>query len=660
MIIHQQYKAVKAGTLSKEQFIKEAREDKVLTKYITNFDTFEDVISNFKRRGLLFEGEETAPKKFDMQTWMKESLTDEINEPKGTVHDEHTSFFEFEKGWRYELKAIGKFEDEDVQKAKAKAVKNLEKDPIHYTRIEMGEHAPEEKGHKMLDISKGENKIDKDNQPVEVKVKDKDPDSIAKEYLKQSEEKGKTPKKLNEAALNEKEAEPTYPSRFQSEDENTFVIDLVSGKIVKGFKDPGEAVDYADGLNKGVKPSTAQGKENGYLPFSKKELAKKGMNFRAVDNWEKDGDDKPAEKSWLDKLRGFFNEGPLSTMVSSHQNDKSPLAEDECACNKLPGGKGDNTSAADVDQKELSLGLSIEAEHTDDPEIAKEIALDHLTEDPQYYSKMIAAGLEEAANTKLPTKTDWPFYVVQNQKKLIAGYPNRSEAVDFAAENPQKGLKVVSREDLPKMAAAFNTKRADDWANISVNNFMWKGVDEAKLEQLKEAIRVVVRKQLLKEYVHVPSPAGPDVDRQELKRELKGIDWPKVGEPDDNTQSGYRDRIQSQGKDNIKSIIDRMGQEGIDLYNEYAPEGCKWGQENDLFSVKEEDSNQVHQDIKDMVDLDPKDLAKEVLAGQYDNTDSIKSTAAARILGHAVKDGEKDPSVIQAFHKLSDKLLNKK
>jgi hypothetical protein len=32
-------------------------------------------------------------------------------------------------------------------------------------------------------------------------------------------------------------------------------------------------------------------------------------------------------------------------------------------------------------------------EHTDDEEIAREIAMDHLTEDPKYYTKLIRAGL---------------------------------------------------------------------------------------------------------------------------------------------------------------------------------------------------------------------------------------------------------------------------
>ena len=59
----------------------------------------------------------------------------------------------------------------------------------------------------------------------------------------------------------------------------------------------------------------------------------------------------------------------------------------------LPGGVGDKTKIADVDRKELRNGIRHEMEHTDDPHIAIEIALDHLTEDPKYYTNL--ADLEK-------------------------------------------------------------------------------------------------------------------------------------------------------------------------------------------------------------------------------------------------------------------------
>lgn len=57
--------------------------------------------------------------------------------------------------------------------------------------------------------------------------------------------------------------------------------------------------------------------------------------------------------------------------------------------NRLPdtlkGGFGDEANEFDFDEEQLVKGIGVELEHTDNPYIAKEIALDHLTEHPQYY-----------------------------------------------------------------------------------------------------------------------------------------------------------------------------------------------------------------------------------------------------------------------------------
>lgn len=42
---------------------------------------------------------------------------------------------------------------------------------------------------------------------------------------------------------------------------------------------------------------------------------------------------------------------------------------------------------------ELQTGISVEMEHTGNQETAKRIALDHLVEDPEYYTKLGKAGL---------------------------------------------------------------------------------------------------------------------------------------------------------------------------------------------------------------------------------------------------------------------------
>jgi hypothetical protein len=47
------------------------------------------------------------------------------------------------------------------------------------------------------------------------------------------------------------------------------------------------------------------------------------------------------------------------------------------------------------DPQELATGTRIEGEHTKDVKLAQKIAMDHLNDDPEYYSKLKAAGLEE-------------------------------------------------------------------------------------------------------------------------------------------------------------------------------------------------------------------------------------------------------------------------
>jgi len=56
--------------------------------------------------------------------------------------------------------------------------------------------------------------------------------------------------------------------------------------------------------------------------------------------------------------------------------------------NEMPGGLGDKLTPADVDPVEFDMGMEMEKEHTPDEATRQEIVLDHLAEDPAYYSKL--------------------------------------------------------------------------------------------------------------------------------------------------------------------------------------------------------------------------------------------------------------------------------
>jgi hypothetical protein len=54
----------------------------------------------------------------------------------------------------------------------------------------------------------------------------------------------------------------------------------------------------------------------------------------------------------------------------------------------IPGGIADGASSDEFDPNALADGVTAELEHTADENVAREIAMDHLASDPEYYKKL--------------------------------------------------------------------------------------------------------------------------------------------------------------------------------------------------------------------------------------------------------------------------------
>jgi hypothetical protein len=59
----------------------------------------------------------------------------------------------------------------------------------------------------------------------------------------------------------------------------------------------------------------------------------------------------------------------------------------------------ENVTPADVNPEELAMGIQVEYEHTNNEELARKISVDHLTEIPDYYSRL--KKMEEEAKEEL-------------------------------------------------------------------------------------------------------------------------------------------------------------------------------------------------------------------------------------------------------------------
>ena len=80
--------------------------------------------------------------------------------------------------------------------------------------------------------------------------------------------------------------------------------------------------------------------------------------------------------------------------LGTHDTREKALAQ----LRAIEASKHEEITPADpskVDPHQLKMGIKVEMEHTNDPKVAERIALQHLAEDPQYYTKLTKAGLEE-------------------------------------------------------------------------------------------------------------------------------------------------------------------------------------------------------------------------------------------------------------------------
>lgn len=74
-------------------------------------------------------------------------------------------------------------------------------------------------------------------------------------------------------------------------------------------------------------------------------------------------------------LLSFHEDYPMKKLSKKHVD-------------RLPGGKADRDEPSDFPKEQIRMGVKVEREHTKNPAVAKEIAMDHLTEGRDYYTRL--------------------------------------------------------------------------------------------------------------------------------------------------------------------------------------------------------------------------------------------------------------------------------
>ncbi len=169
--------------------------------------------------------------------------------------------------------------------------------------------------------------------------------------------------------------------------------------------DPGETFPYAGDGEKGqgsqgtmeaAKSSTERVRK---YYRNNREKVRKHLRQTQDDRVARNRDRRKAErkhgKDYMKDKDVHHPNGPHGGKSRVVKKDHGPDKKNE---DDIPGGKADKDSPNTLAKhhkvskkeilKQLQMGVKVEKEHTNDPKKAIEIALDHIKEDPKYYTKL--------------------------------------------------------------------------------------------------------------------------------------------------------------------------------------------------------------------------------------------------------------------------------
>ena len=154
--------------------------------------------------------------------------------------------------------------------------------------------------------------------------------------------------------------------------------------------------------------------------------------------------------------------------------------ESSFADDKIKGGLADGKKDEDFDPDQLAKGIKIEMEHTDDKELAKEIAKDHLVENSKYYDhleKMEKNMEKEISEPKLFKKYPQFKKLIHDALNLRGGHIDVPAVLDLILDS-----KVAKKDNLK-----FSQHERDE-----LREYIQHHKEDMKSNNVEEEVGVVV------------------------------------------------------------------------------------------------------------------------------------------------------------------------
>jgi hypothetical protein len=176
---------------------------------------------------------------------------------------------------------------------------------------------------------------------------------------------------------------------------------------------------------------------------------------------------------------------------------------------KIPGGLAKGLTLKDLAKyhkmplqsikKKLDQGIKVEMEHTTDKSIAREIAMDHIYEDPNYYTKLKTIEKEAVEEQPVEEKKD-PYaisaYALELQKGLEESIKdnllNEKDPKTGTGKKPKgSGRRLYTDED-PTDTVSIKFKTKEDIVD-TLNSTSFKSKSHARQSQVINLIHQRVR-----------------------------------------------------------------------------------------------------------------------------------------------------------------------
>ena len=123
----------------------------------------------------------------------------------------------------------------------------------------------------------------------------------------------------------------------------------------------------------------------------------------------------------------------------------------------IEGGIADDSDVSEFTPQQIMIGMGVEMEHTDDPKVALEIAMDHLKELPDYYTRL--DKMEKDAEAEKPEEgmMDNTIEDEEMTDELLGYKPHNvndyaTEEMDYAAREKDYWDKEYYKQDQEKEA----------------------------------------------------------------------------------------------------------------------------------------------------------------------------------------------------------------